>query len=105
MDIDDDGMRQVRPEVDKEWTRLWRTWRTVLEMLVDRVCVSLDLSICKTHPDTHARRAMRFPKTKYRSRATNSMRSSKTGQRAASSELHLTANSAASNTDPAPDQT
>lgn len=51
MDIDDDGMRQLRPEFDKEWTRLWRTWRTVLEMLVDRVCASLDLVIRKARTD------------------------------------------------------
>lgn len=42
MDIDDDNARQIRPEVEKELTRLWRTWRTVLEMLVDRVCAPND---------------------------------------------------------------
>jgi hypothetical protein len=51
MDIDDDGMRQVRPEIDKEWTRLWRTWRTVLEMLVDRVCAWLDVVTWRAHTD------------------------------------------------------
>jgi hypothetical protein len=27
-------------EADREMTRLWRTWRTVFEMLADRVGVS-----------------------------------------------------------------
>lgn len=51
MDIDDDNARQLRPEQDKEWTRLWRTWRTVLEMLVDRVCATPDHAIRKVHTD------------------------------------------------------
>lgn len=36
MDLDDRPKLSV--EAEKEVTRLWRTWRTVLEMLVDRVC-------------------------------------------------------------------
>ena len=31
------GMQQPPPEAEAELTRLWRTWRTVHEMLVDRV--------------------------------------------------------------------
>lgn len=27
-------------DADREMTRLWRTWRTVFEMLQDRVCDS-----------------------------------------------------------------
>ncbi|RMZ82649.1 hypothetical protein DV738_g1646, partial [Chaetothyriales sp. CBS 135597] len=38
MDLDGPGLEtsQLRPHQDAEVTRLWRTWRTVLEMLVDR---------------------------------------------------------------------
>lgn len=36
-------------DADREMTRLWRTWRTVFEMLQDRVCthclVSSDLDL------------------------------------------------------------
>lgn len=51
MDIDDDGALQLRPEQDKELTRLWRTWRTVLEMLVDRVCARIDHAVPEPHTD------------------------------------------------------
>jgi hypothetical protein len=38
MEIDQgNGAPKLSPEADRELTRLWRTWRTVLEMLVDRV--------------------------------------------------------------------
>ncbi len=51
MDIDDDSARQLRPEQEKELTRLWRTWRTVLEMLVDRVCAPRDSAASEPHTD------------------------------------------------------
>lgn len=35
MDLDD--RPKLSAEAEREVTRLWRTWRTVLEMLVDRV--------------------------------------------------------------------
>lgn len=35
MDFDD--RPKLSAEAEREVTRLWRTWRTVLEMLVDRV--------------------------------------------------------------------
>ena len=37
MDIDEAGRSIVSEEAEKELTRLWRTWRTVNEMLMDRV--------------------------------------------------------------------
>jgi DNA-directed RNA polymerases I, II, and III subunit RPABC1 len=37
MDIDDDDRPKLSEEAEKELTRLWRTWRTVNEMLLDRV--------------------------------------------------------------------
>jgi hypothetical protein len=38
MEIDEgNGAVNLSPEADRELTRLWRTWRTVLEMLVDGV--------------------------------------------------------------------
>ena len=38
MEIDEgNGAPKLSAEADRELTRLWRTWRTVLEMLVDRV--------------------------------------------------------------------
>lgn len=36
MDYEDRPKLSV--DAEKEITRLWRTWKTVLEMLVDRVC-------------------------------------------------------------------
>ena len=36
MEIDDERPK-LSAEADRELSRLWRTWRTVLEMLVDRV--------------------------------------------------------------------
>ena len=36
MDVDDERPK-MSAEADRELTKLWRTWRTVLEMLVDRV--------------------------------------------------------------------
>lgn len=54
MDIDDQnddyGRHKLSEEGEKELTRLWRTWRTVNEMLLDRVCrkaePDLQLHIC-----------------------------------------------------------
>lgn len=37
MDVDEDR-QNLSNEEERDLTRLWRTWRTVLEMLVDRVC-------------------------------------------------------------------
>ena len=33
----DDDFSMASAEADREMTRLWRTWRTVFEMLLDRV--------------------------------------------------------------------
>ena len=42
MEIDEgDGAPKLSAEADRELTRLWRTWRTVLEMLVDRVRLTI----------------------------------------------------------------
>lgn len=35
-----DECRKLPPEADRELTRLWRTWITVLQMLHDRVCLT-----------------------------------------------------------------
>jgi len=37
MDIDDDDQHKLSEVGEKELTRLWRTWKTVIEMLMDRV--------------------------------------------------------------------
>ena len=39
MELDDDSFTQhkLTADTDRDLTRLWRTWRTVNEMLVDRV--------------------------------------------------------------------
>lgn len=37
MDIDEDDQPKLSEEGEKELTRLWRTWKTVIEMLMDRV--------------------------------------------------------------------
>lgn len=36
--MDYDEVPKLSVEQERELTRLWRTWKTVLEMLVDRVC-------------------------------------------------------------------
>jgi hypothetical protein len=50
MEIDEgDGAPKLSAEADRELTRLWRTWRTVLEMLVDRVRLTVHYHC--THTD------------------------------------------------------
>jgi RNA polymerase Rpb5, N-terminal domain len=39
MDLDEDDRPKLSEEGEKELTRLWRTWKTVIEMLMDRVCL------------------------------------------------------------------
>jgi RNA polymerase Rpb5, N-terminal domain len=37
MDMEEDDGFKLSEEGEKELTRLWRTWKTVIEMLMDRV--------------------------------------------------------------------
>ena len=37
MDIDEDDRPKLSEDGEKDLTRLWRTWKTVIEMLMDRV--------------------------------------------------------------------
>ena len=37
MDLDEAGRPKLSEDAEKELTRLWRTWKTVNEMLLDRV--------------------------------------------------------------------
>lgn len=37
MELDEDNRLKLSEEGEKELTRLWRTWKTVNEMLMDRV--------------------------------------------------------------------
>jgi RNA polymerase Rpb5, N-terminal domain len=46
MDIDEDDQPKLSEEGEKELTRLWRTWKTVIEMLVDRVCGDVVKLLC-----------------------------------------------------------
>jgi len=48
MDLDDDRPK-LSSEAERELTRLWRTWRTVLEMLVDRVGAARHASSLSDH--------------------------------------------------------
>lgn len=74
--MDHDGhTNKLSAEADRELTRLWRTWRTVLEMLVDRVCIKLARVPARGNrlaDKIHLVRVMRSRKPKRPSHATGS---------------------------------
>ena len=62
---------ELTVEGEREATRLWRTWKTVLEMLKDRVCACEEMFVFEGAALTCRSRAMRSRTERFKSRGTS----------------------------------